>query len=234
MSKVEVSLLGIGAVKLRSEQTTIYIDAFSELVKPPHVEKTDLILVTHADGDHFEPERTARAAMQTGAVVVGPPSIAYPLLTTSSLPARQLRIIYPIHFKKPISEEICGVKIKVYQTRHFNDWEPDHISYRIELGGSKFYITGDSYMLDEADPDLKQLDAILHTLVMDLSEAGVVAAHIAALEKVQREFAPRHLIPNHLLHCQWTIDPAILREAVSAKGLEGVIIIEDEKQVVEI
>jgi L-ascorbate metabolism protein UlaG (beta-lactamase superfamily) len=234
MSKVEVNLLGIGAVKLCSEQTVIYIDAFSELVKPLHVERADLILVTHADGDHFEPERTARAAMETGAVVVGPPSIAYPLLANTSLPAKQLRIIYPIHFKKPVSEEICGVKITVYQTRHFNDWEPDHISYLIELGGRKFYITGDSYMLDETDSDLKQLDVILCALVMDLLAAGVVEAHVAAPEKVQREFAPRYLLPNHLLHCQWTIEPAVLREAVKAKGLEGVVIIEDEQQVFEI
>ena len=62
MSKVEVNLLGIGAVKLCSEQATIYIDAFSELVKPQHIEKADLILVTHADGDHFEARETARAA----------------------------------------------------------------------------------------------------------------------------------------------------------------------------
>lgn len=234
MSKVEISLLGIGAVKLCSEQGIVYIDAFSELVELPHVEKADLILVTHPDGDHFEPQRTARAAIETGAVVVGPPGIAYPLLANTSLPARQLRIIYPIHFKKPISEEIGGVKLKVYQTRHFNDWEPDHISYRIELGDKKIYITGDSYMLDEADPDLKQLDAILYTLVMDLSAAGIVEAHVAALEKVQQEFAPRYLLPNHLLHCQWTIDPAVLREAVKARGLEGVVIIEDEKQVVTI
>lgn len=234
MNKVEVSLLGIGAVKLCSEQTIVYIDAFSELVELPRVEKANLILVTHADGDHFEPERTARAAMETGAVVVGPPSIAYPLLANTSLPAEQLRIIYPIHFKKPVSEEVCGVRLKVYQTRHFNDWEPDHISYLIELGGRKFYITGDSYMLDETDPDLKQLDGILYSLVMDLSAAGVVETHIAALENVQREFAPRHLLPNHLLHCQWTIDPAVLREAVSRKGLEGVVILEDEKQVFEI
>ncbi len=121
MSKVEVNLLGIGAVKLRSEQTIIYIDAFSDLVKPQGVEKADLILITHADRDHFEPQETARAAMATGAIVVGPPGIAYPLLANTPLPAQQLRIIYPIHFKKPISEEMCGIKLKVYQTRHFNN-----------------------------------------------------------------------------------------------------------------
>ncbi len=234
MSKVEVNLLGIGAVKLRSEQAIIYIDAFSELVKPQHIEQADLILVTHGDGDHFEPQETARAAMATGAIVIGPPSIAYPLLANTPLPAKQLRIIYPVHFKKPLREEVCGVKLKIYQTRHFNDWEPDHISYLIELGGQKFYINGDSYVLDETDPDLKRLDAILYNLVMDMSAPGLIDAHVSAIEKLQGEFMPRYILPNHLINCKWTVDPALLQEAVTQRGLDGVIIVQNEKQVLEI
>jgi L-ascorbate metabolism protein UlaG (beta-lactamase superfamily) len=234
MSKVEVNLLGIGAVELRSEQIVVYIDAFSELVKPQRVRKADLILVTHADGDHFEPQETARVAIETGAVIIGPPSIAYPLLANSNLPAKQLRIIYPIHFKKPIREELCGVKLKVYQTRHFNDWEPDHISYLVELGGKKFYVTGDSSMLDETDLDLKQLDGIMYSMVMDTSAPGAADAHVSAIEKVQQEFAPRYILPNHLIHCDWTIAPSVLQEAVRQRRLTGVIVVVDEEQVVEI
>jgi L-ascorbate metabolism protein UlaG (beta-lactamase superfamily) len=193
-----------------------------------------LILVTHADGDHFEPQATAHAALETGAVVVGPPSIAYPLLANTSLPAKQLRIIYPIHFKKPVREEVCGIDLKVYQTRHFNDWEPDHVSYLIEIEGQKFYSTGDSSMLDETDPDLKQVDGIFYSLVMDSSTAEGIDTHVAALEKVQQVFAPRTIFANHLLHCEWTIDPAVLQEAVRQKGLEGILIAEDENQVFEI
>ncbi len=234
MSKVEINMLGIGAVKLFSEQAIVYIDAFSELVKPQGIKKADLILVTHADGDHFEPQETARAAVETGAIIVGPPSIAYPLLANTQLPAKQLHILYPIHFKKPIKEEICGVELKVYQTKHFNDWEPDHISYLIELAGKKFYVTGDSSMLDETDPDLKQIDGLIYSLVMDFSTPEAVGTHVEMLEKVQRKFTPRYVLPNHLLHCQWTIEPAILREAVKQKGLDRIMIAEDEKQVFEI
>lgn len=234
MNKVEVNLLGIGAVRLSSAQATIYIDAFSELVKPQHRERADLILVTHADGDHFEPQETARAAIEMGAMVVGPPGIAYPLLANTPLPAKQLRIIYPIHLKKPVREEICGIKVKVYQTKHFNDWEPDHISYLIELGGRKFYITGDSSTIDETDPDLKQIDGMIYSLVMDFSTPEAVRAHVEAIEKVQQKFTPRFIFPNHLIHCQWTIEPTVLQESVRQKGLAGVLIAEDEKQVFEI
>lgn len=232
MSKIEVSLLGIGAVKLRGERTTLYVDAFSEIVRP-QVEKADLILVTHGDWDHFEPQETARAALETGAVVVGPPGIAYPLLSATTLPAERLRILYPPHFKKPLQEEIRGVRLKVYQTKHFNNWEPDHISYLIELEGQKFYITGDSAMLDEDDPDLQHLDGLIYSMVMDASTPEAIDAHVALLEDVQRRFAPRCLLPNHLLHCNWAIAPAVLREAISQKGFTGIVVLEATEQTFE-
>jgi L-ascorbate metabolism protein UlaG (beta-lactamase superfamily) len=234
LSAVEVNLLGLGAVRLRNEQTVVYVDAFSELVRPQLVEKVNLILVTHADGDHFEPHETAHAALETGAIVVGPPSIAYPLLANTRLPARQLHIIYPIHFKRPVKEEIGDVRLKVYQTKHFNDWEPDHISYLVELGGQRFYVTGDSSMLDETDPDLQGVDGMIYSMVMDTVAAGAVDAHLAALEKVQRGFSPRYIVPNHLLYCNWAIKPLVLQNAVRRRGLEGIIIVENETQVIEI
>ena len=51
MSKVTIRLLGIGAVKLSDGEKTIYVDAFTQpnYVKPHHVEKADLILLTHDD-----------------------------------------------------------------------------------------------------------------------------------------------------------------------------------------
>jgi L-ascorbate metabolism protein UlaG (beta-lactamase superfamily) len=234
MGTVEVNLLGIAAVRLRSSQATVYIDAFTDLAKSRYVEKADLILITHADGDHFNAQETARAAAETGALVIGPPSIAYPLLADAGLPSGQLRIIYPVHFKKPVREQPHGIALKVYQTRHFNDWEPDHVSYLVELGGKSLYITGDSYWIDEADPELKQLDAILFNLVLDSSKKDDAGAHTAMLEKVQRDFQPRYLIPNHLIDCDWTIDPAVLGKAINKSGLRGIVLLEKAEQVFEI
>ena len=139
MSKITIQLLGIGAVKLSDGQKTIYVYAFtkSEYVKPHSVDKADLILLTHDDQDHFGFHETARTALDTGAMVVGPPGIAYPLLADTQLPASQLQIVYPIHFKQPITMEVNGIKLKIYQTTHFVDWEPPHVSYLIEFGGKR-------------------------------------------------------------------------------------------------
>ena len=59
MNTVSVNLLGIGAVKISDGEKIIYIDAFSEFVKSKPVERADLILLTHDDGDHFGVKETA-------------------------------------------------------------------------------------------------------------------------------------------------------------------------------
>ncbi|MBN1304760.1 MAG: MBL fold metallo-hydrolase [Anaerolineales bacterium] len=234
MSVISVQLLGIGALKIESEKGTIFIDAFSPYVNPLP-EKADLILITHDDPDHFGSQEVAEAAIRTGAMVVGPPGIAYPLLAQTELPAQQIRIIYPVHLGKPISETINGVHLKVYQTRHFIDWEPPHISYLIKMNGEKIYVTGDSNMLDESDPDLHDLDALVYSLVpKDLSAPGVMAGHIAALRKIKMQYSPQTILPNHLLHCDWTVNPKKLGQAVAEADLDGVEVFTDVKQRLEI
>jgi L-ascorbate metabolism protein UlaG (beta-lactamase superfamily) len=235
VSKVTVNLLGAGAVKIGSGEKVIYIDAFSDWLKLSGIEKADLILITHDDGDHFGAKETAQAALDTGAMVVGPPGIAYPLLADEEFPKERLRIIYPVHLKQPVTEEVGGVKLKVYQTTHFVDWHPPHVSYLIELAGKRLYVTGDSNVMNDEDLDLQRLDAIVYSLVpKDLAAPGVMDAHVAALEDVQRRFSPRYVLPSHLVDCDWTVEPADLSKAIEAKGLENIVVLETDEETFEI
>jgi L-ascorbate metabolism protein UlaG (beta-lactamase superfamily) len=235
MDAVSIQLLGIGAVRIHNDHQTIYVDAFSEYIHPVVDEDIDLILVTHDDHDHFGAEQTAQAALDSGATVAGPPGIAYPLLTQTKLPADRIHIIYPIHLARPITEEINGIRLKVYQTRHFIDWEPPHVSYLVELNGERIYLTGDSNLLDDQDPDLQGLDALVFSLVPpDLSAPDVMDKHIAALKDVQTRFHPQTILPNHLIRCDWTVDPDEFRKAVAWAGLNGVEVFTDEEQRLEI
>ena len=235
MSTVKINLLGLGSAKITNGQKTIYIDAF---VDEEHwerlpffpVEQADLLLFTHADGDHFCPKITAQVARETGAMVVGPPSLAYPLLADEKLPPEQLHVVYPVHFKEPITEEIRGISLKTYQTKHFLDWEPPHVSYLVELDGKKLYHTGDSAMLDEDDPDLHQLDVLIYNLVSLEKDL----AHIAVLEDAYRTFQPRYLLPAHLIRCEWTYSIPDVKKEVKKRGLENVVLLEDEQQIFEI
>ncbi len=224
MDKVRINVLGVEAVKISNGQQTIFIDAFADEIPPFRVETADLILVTHDDGDHFSVEKAAQAAKTTGATIVGPPSIAYPLLVDEQLPHEQLVILYPNQFKEPAAQDIRGINIKVYQTEHDGDWHPVHVSYLIEIGAKRFYHTGDSSMMDEDDPDLKDLDVLFH--VFNTKEAS----QIARLEEVQKKFTPRTLIPIHLLHCSWTMTVADFRSEVEQRGLKGFVVLGEENQ----
>jgi L-ascorbate metabolism protein UlaG (beta-lactamase superfamily) len=237
MTNLTIQLLGIGAVKLSDGEKTVYVDAFTnpDFVKPHVAAKADLILLTHDDQDHFGFKETAQAALETGAMVVGPPGIAYSLLAHAKLPPEQLKIIYPVHFKQPLTEEINGIKLKVYQTTHFLDWEPPHISFLLELGGKRIYIAGDTYIMDQKDPDLQKLDAVLYSLVFkDLLAPAIMDDHLEKLTMVQAQFSPRYLLPSHLVACDWTIDPTALKKAVEQRGLKDIVILEDAQQIFEL
>lgn len=237
MTNLTVQLLGIGAVKLSDGEKTIYVDAFTnpDFVKPHVVEKADLILLTHDDQDHFGFEETAQAALETRAIVVGPPGIAYPLLAETKLPPEQLQITYPIHFKQPLTEEINGIKLKIYQTTHFVDWEPPHISFLLEIGGKRIYIAGDTYMMDAEDPDLQNLDAVLYSFVFkDLSAPTIMDDHLEKLAVVQTQFSPRYLLPSHLVECDWAIDPTALKKEIIRRKIKDVVVLEDSEQIFEI
>jgi L-ascorbate metabolism protein UlaG (beta-lactamase superfamily) len=237
LSKITIQLPGIGAVKLSDGEKTIYVDAFTnpDFVKPHVVDQADLILLTHDDQDHFGFKETAQVALDTGAMVVGPPGIAYPLLADAKLPPEQLKIIYPVHFKQPLIEEVNGFKLKIYQTTHFIDWEPPHVSFLLEFGRKRIYIAGDTYMMDEEDADLQNLDAVLYSLVFkDLSMPTIMDEHLAKLEAVQTQFNPRYLLPSHLVACDWTINPTELKTEVARRELKNIIVLEDAQQVFEI
>lgn len=228
VDKMRVSVLGVEAVRIKHGQKTIFIDAFAGGIPAFDVDKADLILVTHDDGDHFSAKKAANAAKKTGGIIVGPPSIAYPLLVDEKLPPGQLVVVYPKHFKKPVVREIRGVRIKVYQTEHDGDWNPIHVSYLVEMGGKKFFHTGDSSMIPEDDTEVKGLDVLFH--VFNTKDAS----QISRLEDAQKKFNPRYLIPIHLLHCSWTMTPEDFKKGVEKRGLKGFVVIEDDKQVFEL
>jgi L-ascorbate metabolism protein UlaG (beta-lactamase superfamily) len=237
MVNLTIQLLGIGAVKLSDGEKVIYVDAFTkpEYVKPHPVDRVDLILLTHDDADHFGCQETAQVALDSGAMVVGPPSIAYPLLAEANLPPEQLKIIYPPHFKQPLIKTVNGFKLKVYQTTHFVDWEPPHLSFLLEFGGKRLYIAGDTYMMDEEDLDLQNLDVVLYSLVFkDMLAPTIMDDHLEKLTTVQSKFGPRYLLPSHLVTCDWTIDPTTLKNEVERRGYENIVVLDDAEQVFEL
>ena len=197
LGRVSVNLLGIEAVKISDERRTIYIDAFAHGVELHDVKRADYIFVTHDDGDHFSAPKVAEAAKAMGSTIIGPPSIVYPLLVHEGVPPEKLVILYPKQFKKPMVKELPGLRVKVYNARHDGDWDPVHVSYFIEFAGKRFYHTGDSSLINAADPELKGLDALFY-VYNSRDPSG-----IDTLRELHRRLAPKRIVPIHLLKCSW-------------------------------
>lgn len=196
--KVSINLLGIEAVKISDERRTIYIDAFANGVELHDVKRADYIFVTHDDGDHFSAPKVAEAAKTMDSTIIGPPSIAYPLLVHEGIPPEKLAIFYPKQFKKPLVKEMPGLRFKVYNAKHDGDWNPIHVSYFIEFAGKRFYHTGDSSLVNQDDPELKRLDALFY-VYNSRDPSG-----INTFQELQRRLAPKRIVPIHLLKCRWT------------------------------
>lgn len=236
MPPASLHLLGLGAAMIEAAGRRIFVDACNTYQQAPALAAGDLLLFTHNDGDHFCPHKAAQAAATHANDIIGPPGIAYPLLAEAGLPTTQLRIVYPPQPSVALELMLDEVKLTVWQTRHFIGWEPDHISYLVEIGGRSLYFTGDSHDLATDDSRLRGLDALVYSLVardvIDGKLAGTAAAeyHLRELQEVQRRHRPCWLVPNHLIDCTWTADPVALRQAVEAQGLGGIAVMESAEQ----
>lgn len=229
MPPITITMLGLAAVKISDGRTNVYADAFfsKHPIAPFDGSDASIVLVTHDHADHYDAGAVAAVARRSRAMVVGPPSIAYPLLVDHGLPAERLRILYHQDPHTPVRTEACGVTIEAYSSLHFNDGDnmTIHNSYLLEMGGRRIYVTGDSNRISTRVKRLQNVDALLYNLVVfdkDLSR-------VSELETAVNTFAPKLLLPTHVIGCDWTIPPAELRREVERRDLRSVRVIEDSQ-----
>ncbi len=229
MSDVTITALGLAAVRISDGSQTLYVDAFfrEHSIRPFDARDADVILVTHDHRDHYDGAAVAAAARRTGAVVIGPPSIAHAMLVQHALPADQVRILYHQDPATPVRTDLGTTAISSFASRHFSDGDQltIHNSYLVELGGKRIYVTGDSNELTMKEPRLQGLDALVYNFVTFDRDL----AKVAALEDVQRRFAPHRLIPVHILDCDWTVQPGELAREVARRRLASVVVIEESQ-----
>jgi L-ascorbate metabolism protein UlaG (beta-lactamase superfamily) len=168
------------AVRWTDGQRTVYIDPWGTRADDG---PADLILITHAHGDHFKPEEIQRLAA-SGAKIAAPPDVAAELSgdVTSVAPGE--------------SHELAGVRfatVPAYNTRpealRFHPKEKRWVGYVLELGGSTYYHAGDTDHapeLDEIEADVAFLPIGGH-FTMNPEEAGELA----------RAIAPELAVPFH-------------------------------------
>ena len=234
MKKLRITALGLSAIKISDGNTNIYVDAFFSDHAISSFDDSDakIIIVTHDHGDHFSVADTAQAARKTGAVIIGPPSIAYPLLVKESVPGEKLRILYHQDPNTPSEVQIGEVSIRSYASRHFFDADnmTIHNSYLLEMAGKRIFITGDSNTIAEKEERLKDLDALIYNFVTSDNDLSKVSE----LEDVLRKFSPRLLLPVHMIDCSWTIEPEELRHEIALRNIEAIKVLPQSGSYIEI
>ncbi len=153
------------ALRWRDDERTIYIDPWGT---PDDAPPADLILITHAHFDHFQPDEIAR--LSTPATkVVAPHDVA------SELGGDVMPVV------PGESYEVAGVRfmtVPAYNVREerlemhprANRW----VGYVLELGGRRYYHAGDTDHLTELE-DVRTDVAFVPiggTYTMDAEEAG--------------------------------------------------------------
>ncbi len=234
---IQIQLLGIGAVKIVSNERTIYIDAFNSFNEVPPVKENDLLLFTHNDSDHFLCDKL-KGNISNNNIVIGPPSITYPIFESKFINPNNLIIYYPVNYYEPQQYEDKETIIKVFNTDHFIGWHNVHISFLIEIENKKIYITGDSYIRKENEQALQNIDCIIASLMNESIASGKIDKqygkyyHVWELIELKEKLKPNTIIGNHMINCGWTINPADLREIIERERILDVIIPVSSEEVV--
>ncbi|MGZ4131893.1 MAG: MBL fold metallo-hydrolase [Actinomycetota bacterium] len=130
------------ALRWQDEERTIYVDPWGT---PEDAPPADLLLITHAHEDHFQPDEIARLT-KAGTKLVAPHDVAAMLSgdVTTVAPGE--------------SHEVAGVRfttVPAYNTREealdFHPRANRWVGYVIELGGRTYYHAGDTDHAPELD-----------------------------------------------------------------------------------
>ncbi len=228
-SNCSIKLLGIGSVSIKIDGIAYFIDSFNKFNIAPDLAKNDVVMFTHDDEDHFIAQPLIPKLSSTN-IIIGPPNIAYPLLTSKKVDENQLRMCYPVDADVPIAIKINDLDITVFRTEHFLDWHAAHVSYLISNPHFKIYITGDSSLSAKYSGYVSNIDCmIVNLLKMEIVKGKMTRDkgkyfHVSELLQIQHDFRPRLLIGNHLINCNWAVDPEDLSAMIKANKLSGIVV----------
>ncbi len=204
-SDLQITFIGHGTLMLGFGGKVIHVDPFSRLADYSKLPKADLVLITHAHGDHLDP--AALAAIRTPATQV----IVAPVCEGKVEGASVLR--------NGEATQAAGVKIEAVPAYNIVHTRPGGGSYHpkgegngyvLTFGDTRLYIAGDT----ENTPEMKALkDIAVAFLPMNLPYT--MTSEMVA--DAARAFRPRILYPYHFGETDTALIVALLKDE---KGIE--------------
>ncbi|MCP4897746.1 MAG: MBL fold metallo-hydrolase [bacterium] len=198
--EAEVTFIGHGTLMISYGETVIQIDPWTRLADYATLPKADLILITHAHGDHADPEAVA-ATRKKGTVIIGDAAGIDKVGAGEVMANGDHRTAGSIEIEA----------VPAYNIEHKrSSGEPFHPKgrdngYVITIDGTRFYIAGDTENTPEMKA-LKNIDVAFLPMNLPYTMTPEMVADAA------KAFKPKILYPYHF----GDTDPTLL-----VKLLEG-------------
>lgn len=211
------SLLNMGAV-VKTNKHSIAFDAANLPFSQAHnelVEIVDIFLVTHDDGDHYDPALLKKAIM-LGKKVILPEGLSFDNQKQENIKA----------LPSGGTIDIDGVKITAYQTDHRGDgnfMEPS-MWYVVDLDGYKLLHTGDGRDFRYKNESEK---------VYAMKDIDILLGNIMLHPYNIRDLKPKILVPLHVYkfmsgndqYQESTLETVLNTHKQHEKDLQGINII---------
>jgi L-ascorbate metabolism protein UlaG (beta-lactamase superfamily) len=204
--KVTITHYGCADFVIDNGSEIIYIDplspnsrrfyTYSRAFRTDNNPIPDLVLSTHQDHDHCEPEAIKQLVDLNDNLIVVVPEDERDVLN-GVIDPKHVRSPKPVQ-GQPETFIFGNTKVRIYQTMHgwhINDENPytlsgrPHFSYLIETNGIRIYMPGDSDDFEEVARDVDNIDvALFH---------ASNPTDVYALQQIQSRLSPRTIIPYH-------------------------------------
>lgn len=229
MSSIKIRNLGNSATELKFGKHRILVDAFHNWAKIPDIRDNDILLFTHDDIDHCDPNFLP-SVKGRNIKIVAPSSVYQKIVSSNKADIDQIDVMCTIDPSTPHSIETGDLIIKSYSSNHFFGWKTQHNSYEIVFNNKKVFITGDTHLNKKDFPYLEDLDLIICNLVdeddlLEDKDYKHIKHHLLSyILRIKREYSPQKIYGVHLLNFEHTLPPEEMASLVSSFDFNDIII----------
>ncbi len=185
VGELEITFVGHGSVIFGHGGKTIHVDPFGRLADYSALPKADLVLITHAHGDHLDPAALAAIRTPTTQVVIAPDC--------------EGKVEGALTLRNDEKKTVAGIEITAVPAYNLVHKRPDGApfhpkgegnGYVLAFGDTTVYVAGDT----ENTPELKALEGIT-VAFLPMNVPYTMTPEMVA--DAACAFRPRILYPYH-------------------------------------